>query len=407
MSPEEQPQTSAVSSGVLSGIRVVELGRVLAAPFCGQLLGDAGADVVKIEIPEGGDEARTYGPPFIEGQSYYFLSLNRNKRSVTLNLKHEAARELMRSLLVTADVFLHNSLPGPIERLGLGYELVRRLNPQLIYCAISGFGQVGPDRDRPALDMMAQAESGIMSLTGAPSGAPIRAGVPIADLSTGLAAAYGIALALLQRQQTGHGQMVDASLLETSVALLSYQAVRYFVTGELPSRLGNAHPSIVPYDTYRCADGWVSLAVVNDATWQRFCAALDLPALSRDPRFASNADRVQNRDALDEVLQSHIAVQPSVEVRRRLRENGVPNAEVRDVGAVFSSDQVQALGLRQTVTHPRTGAIDLVASPVHLSDSPAAMRYPPPELGEHTEAILRELGLTQDAIGRLQSEGAI
>jgi crotonobetainyl-CoA:carnitine CoA-transferase CaiB-like acyl-CoA transferase len=399
--------TDGTPPSALSGIRVIELGRVLAAPFCGQLLGDAGADVIKIEIPGEGDESRSYGPPFIDGQSYYFLSLNRNKRSLTLNLKHASASELLHSLLATADVFLHNSLPGPIERLGFDYDTVQRINPRIVYCAISGFGQVGPERDRPALDMMAQAESGIMSLTGEPSGAPMRAGVPIADLATGMLAAYGISLALLQRQQTGHGQMVDTSLLEASLSLVSYQAVRYLLTGEAPRRLGNAHPSIVPYDTYQSADGWIAIAVVNDGIWERFCSALDLQALAQDPRFANNPARVRNRAELDKTIKPTLHGLTTAELVSRLRAANVPHAEVRDVAAALAGPQAEALQLLQPSSHPRTSTVQLMASPVHLSGSSAGERYAPPHLGEHTEEILRELDIGDEVIARLRAEGAI
>ena len=240
----------------LEGIRVLELGRVLAAPFCGQMLGDLGAEVIKVEVPGSGDESRAYGPPFVEGESFYFFSLNRNKESITLNLKDERAKDVLRRLIERSDVFLHNSLPGPMERLGFSYEEVRKVNPRIIYCAISSFGQSGPDRDKPSLDMMAQALSGIMFLAGEPDGAPMRSGAAVSDISAGMFAAYAIVAALLHRERTGEGQMVDTSLIESSVALLTYQASRFFVTGQNPARLGNAHPSIVPYDSYRTSDGW-------------------------------------------------------------------------------------------------------------------------------------------------------
>ncbi len=404
---QDQREAAAATTAALSGVRVVELGRVLAAPFCGQLLGDAGADVIKVEIPGDGDESRSYGPPFLNGQSYYFLSLNRNKRSITLNLKHDGARAILERLLSSADVFLHNLLPGPAERLALDYPTLHARYPRLVYCAISGFGDAPPERDRPALDMMAQAESGIMSLTGQPDGPPMRAGVPVADLATAMLAAYGISLALLQRVQTGRGQEVATSLLQASLALVSYQAVRQRLTDTPARRLGNAHPSIVPYDTYQSADGWIAIAVVNDGIWQRFCAALGLEALIHDSRFRDNPARVQHREALDAQLRAALSALSTAELIRRLRAAGVPHAEVRDVKGALESAQAQALGVIRPSEHPETGRVDLLAPPLRLSESADEERYPPPRLGEHTEEILRGLGISEAEIERLRSEGAI
>jgi len=394
-------------AGPLEGYRVLELGRVLAAPFCAQMLGDLGAEVIKIEMPETGDESRAYGPPFIEGQSFYFLSLNRNKESVTLNLKHERAKEILRELIRRSDVFVHNSVPEPMERLGFSYEDVRRVSPMIVYCAISGFGQSGPDRDKPCLDMMAQALSGLMFLTGEPEGSPMRSGAAVSDIAAGMFGAYGIVAALLHRERSGEGQMVDISLLEASVSLLTYQANRYFVTGENPARLGNAHPSIVPYDCYRTADGWVTIAIMNQPMWERFCTALGLEELPRDPRFLSNADRVSNRDALNQVLFDRLGRISTAELVARLEEVAVPCAEVRDLHAVFADAQVRHLGVRQQVHHPVTGDIDVVEAPYRLSASPAAVRKPPPRLGEHTERWLHELGYTPAQIEGLRKEGVI
>jgi crotonobetainyl-CoA:carnitine CoA-transferase CaiB-like acyl-CoA transferase len=391
----------------LEGIRVLELGRVLAAPFCGQMLGDLGAEVIKVEVPGSGDESRTYGPPFVEGESFYFFSLNRNKESINLNLKDERAKDVLRRLIERSDVFLHNSLPGPMERLGFSYEEVRKVNPRIIYCAISSFGQSGADRDRPSLDMMAQALSGLMFLTGEPDGAPMRSGAAVSDITAGMFAAYAIVAALLHRERTGEGQMVDTSLIESSVALLTYQASRFFVTGQNPARLGNAHPSIVPYDSYRTSDGWVTIAVVNQPQWERFCLALDLSDLPEDPRFVDNASRVSHRDELQALVKKRFAELTTAEAVRRLDEKGVPCAEVRDLAAVFADPQVRHLGLRRRMHHPVTGDIDVVAPPFHLSATPPALQKPPPRLGEHTEKWLREVGLGDEEIRRLKSEGVV
>ncbi len=394
-------------AGALEGIRVLELGRVLAAPFCGQMLGDLGAEVIKIEVPGTGDESRAYGPPFINGESFYYLSLNRNKDSVTLNLKHERARDILRSLVERSDVFVHNSMPGPMERLGFSYPEVRAINPRIVYGAISGFGQSGPERDRPALDMMAQALSGLMYLSGAAESPPVRSGAAVSDVTAGMFAAYAIVAALYHRERTGEGQMVDTSLIEASIALLTYQASRYFVTGENPARLGNAHPSIVPYDSYQTADGWVTVAIMNQPMWERFCTALGLDELPADPRFASNADRVRNRADLNPVLFARLGGLATADVVSRLNAASVPCAEVRDLRAVFADRQVEHLGVRQTVRHPVTGEIHVTAAPYHLSATPPAVRLAPPRLGEHTEKWLREVGIADEEMARLRQEGAI
>jgi len=391
----------------LEGIQVLELGRVLAAPFCAQMLGDLGAEVIKVETPGSGDDSRAYGPPFVDGQSSYFLSLNRNKESITLNLKDERARDILRRLIERSDVFLHNSLPARMEGLGLSYDEVREVNPRIIYCAISGFGQSGPDRDKPSLDLMAQAHSGIMFLTGEPDGAPMRSGAAVSDISAGMFAAYLIVVALLHRERTGEGQMVDTSLIESSVALLTYQAGRFFVTGQNPARLGNAHPSVVPYGTYRTADGWITVSIMNQPQWERFCLAMDLGGLLEDPRFVDNASRVAHREELQEVVEKRFPLLTTEEAVCRLDEKSVPCAEVRDLAAVFADRQVQHLGLRRRMHHPVTGDIDVVAPPFHLSATPPALRKPPPRLGEHTEKWLREVGLSDEEIGRLRSESVV
>lgn len=394
-------------AGPLAGYRVLELGRILAAPFCAQMLGDMGAEVIKIEVPQGGDEARAYGPPFVNGESSYFFALNRNKESVALNLKDSRGKEIARDLIRRSDVFVHNSVPGSIERLGFSYEAVREVNPRIVYCAISGFGPSGPDRDKPSLDMMAQALSGIMSLTGEPGGAPMRSGAAVSDIAAGMVAAYAIAAALLHRERSGEGQMIDTSILEASISLLTYQASRFFVSGENPPRLGNAHPSIVPYDCYRSADGWVTVAVMNERMWQGFCAALDLEDLLSDERFASNAARVSNRDALNEVLLERVGRIPTSNLVSLLEEAGVPCAEVRDLSAVFTDPQVQHLGVRQSVRHADSGDIEVVSPPYRLSVSPPEVRKPPPRLGEHTEKWLRWLGRSQGEIDELRKEGVV
>lgn len=395
------------NSLALEGIRVIELSRILAASYCGQMLADLGAEVIKIEMPGTGDEARAFGPPFLNGESTYFLSLNRNKDSVTLNLRQERAKEVLRRLIAQADVFLHNAVPASIARLGFDYEAVRAINPRIIYCAISGFGLHGPDRDRPALDLAAQALSGLMSLTGDEATPPFRSGAAISDISAGMFAAFGIVAALFQRERTGQGQLVDTSLIEASLGLLPYQVGAFFATGRPPDRTGNAHPATAPYNAYPAADGWVIIAAVNDPLWERCCRALDLEHLLEDGRFATNSSRATHRAALDAAIAERLKTLTTQETVRRLTEAGVPTAEVRDLKAVFNDPQVCALGLRQETQHPVAGRIAIMPQPVHLSQSPFRVRKPPPLLGEHTERWLQAIGFSADEIEDLRATGAI
>jgi crotonobetainyl-CoA:carnitine CoA-transferase CaiB-like acyl-CoA transferase len=380
----------------LEGIKVVEMGRVMAAPFCAQMLGDMGADVIKVEMPPGGDESRSYGPHNFGGLSYYFVSLNRNKRSLTLDLKDQKDKEVMRKLLGRSDVFIHNSLPRAISGLGFAYEQVKQLNERLIYCSISGYGAKGPDKDTPALDMIAQAASGVMSITGPPDGSPFRAGVPIADLTAGMFAAFAIMGALRQRDATGKGQEVHTSLLEASSSLLTYLASQYFVTGKSPQRLGNAHPSIVPYDAYPTSDGWVTIAVVNQGIWQRFCEKLGLGEIEHDERFATVESRAANREALTELLVDRFRDMSTVELVTAMKEASVPCEAVRTLDMVFNDANSKAIGLTATFEHPEAGPMSAVNTPFHLSQWLQTIRRPPPKLGEHNDEILGELEILTD-----------
>jgi len=391
----------------LHDLLVLDLSRVLSGPYCTMLLADMGARVIKVEQPGGGDETRAWGPPFLGGESAYFLSVNRNKQSLTLNLKHPDAAGIAARLAERADVLVENFRPGTLDRFGLGYPAVAARNPRLVYCSISGFGQEGPSRDLPGYDMVIQAEGGLMHITGAPDGPGFRLGVAVADILTGVLAAQGVTLALLARQQSGRGQLVDVAMLDSVAALLSYQAGLHFA-GQEPRRLGNRHPTIAPYDSFPTADGEVVLAVGNDEQWRRFCSAAGLDALAADARFATNPARVGEYDALRETIAPRLRSGTTADWVDRLRSADVPCGAVRPVGEVLADPQLASREMIARLDHPSAGPIDMLGVPIKLSATPGAVRTPPPLLGEHTEAILREdLGLEPQEIERLRREDAI
>jgi crotonobetainyl-CoA:carnitine CoA-transferase CaiB-like acyl-CoA transferase len=392
----------------LSGLTVLDLTRVLSGPYCTMLLADMGARVIKIEQPGRGDETRTWGPPFLEGESAYFLSVNRNKESVTLDFKQPEARELLHRLVDTADILVENFRPGTLQRVGLDYDSLKPRRPALVYCSISGFGQSGPRRDEPGYDAVMQAEGGLMSITGPEGGSPFRMGVAIADLVTGLFAAQGITLALLTRERSGRGQHVDISMLDGVASLLSYQASIYLTTGDVAKRLGNRHPTIAPYDTFEASDGEFVLAVGNDEQFTRLCEAADAAALAVDPRFATNPARVQHYRALRDALAPALRRRSRDEWIARLRAAGVPCGSVRDVGEALRDPQLEARAMIESVEHAAAGLIRVLGVPIKLSETPGAVRTAPPTLGQHTEQVLREdLGLDASRIAALRAAGAI
>ncbi|HEV2358671.1 MAG TPA: CoA transferase [bacterium] len=389
-------------------MRVIDASRILAGPFCGMLLGDLGADVVKVERPGAGDETRAWGPPFVEGpggtrDATYYLSVNRNKRSLTLNLGADAGREVLRRLAQTADVFLENFRPGTQAALGADWDTLSRLNRRLIYCSVSGFGPVGPDRAKLGYDLLMQGATGLMSTTGEADGAPVRVGVAVIDLATGSTALAGILAALYSRERTGHGQRIDASLLAAGVTWMTYAAQSYFATGQQPAPSGSGHPNLVPYQAFRGSDGrWFLVAVGTDAQWRRLCRTLSLPQ-GTDERFATNAGRVVHRDELVTDLTRWFAAAPAAAWIDRLESAGVPAGPVRDLAEVFADAQVQALGLDAALPHPAYGSLRTIGTPFALSDTPGALRLPPPLLGQHTDEVLAELGYSRADVERLRA----
>jgi crotonobetainyl-CoA:carnitine CoA-transferase CaiB-like acyl-CoA transferase len=392
----------------LDGVTIVDFTRVLSGPYCTMLLADMGARVIKIEQPGRGDDTRAWGPPFVNGESAYFLSINRNKESLTLDLKHAAAGAVLESLLSHADVLVENYRPGTMERLGLGYDAIAARFPRLVYCSISGFGQTGPRRAEPGYDAVMQGEGGLMSITGAADGPPFRLGVAISDIVSGMFAAQGIAMALLARVRSGRGQRVDVGMLDATAALLTYQAGIYFATGTTPGRMANRHPSIVPYETFAGSDADFVVAVGNDEQWRRFCGILDLSGLARDERFATNSSRVRNYDALRPMLVERLRARTRREWVEQLKAAGVPCGSVRDVGETLEDPQLAARQMIETVDHVTAGAIRVLGIPIKLSDTPGGVRTAPPSLGQHTESILESLcGMTPGQIDELRKAGGI
>jgi crotonobetainyl-CoA:carnitine CoA-transferase CaiB-like acyl-CoA transferase len=403
----------------LDGITVLDLTRVLSGPYCTMLLGDMGARVLKVEQPGKGDDTRAWGPPFlypgahtpragdpdVNGESAYFLSVNRNKESVTLDFKHSEGRAVLERLIAKSDVVVENFRPGTLTRLGLDYQTLAARHPRLVYCSISGFGHSGPRWKEPGYDAIMQAEGGLMSITGAADGPPYRLGVAIVDIVSGMFAAYGVAMALFARERTGRGQEVDLAMLDATVALLTYQAGNYFASGKVPARLGNRHPSIVPYETFTASDGEFVLAVGNDDQWRRFCAIAGLP---EDARFATNRQRVTGYDELRPFVADRLRMEPRQYWIDRLTAAGVPCGSVRNFEELFEDPQIAAREMITRVEHATIGQLQALGVPVKLSDTPGAVRTPPPTLGQHTTAVLeQDLGFSAEAIAALRQQQVI
>jgi len=391
----------------LEDLFVIDLTRALAGPYCTVMLGDLGARVIKIETPDGGDDTRGWGPPFVNGESSYFLGINRNKESLTLNLKHPDGQEIFRRLVGRADVLVENFRAGTMDRFGFGFEAVHALNPRLVYASVSGFGQDGPYRDRPAYDLIVQGMGGLMGTTGEEGGPPVKVGVAITDIAAGMFAAYGILAALRVRDRTGRGQLIDVSMLDSQVAWMTYQAGYYFATGQNPGRLGSAHPSLVPYQAFRTQDGYVNVAIGSEGLWNRFVTAMAVPQLSTDPRFATNPERVKNRAALIALLEPIFAGRTTTAWGDLFERSGIPAGPIYLMSDLFTDPQVRHRQMVIDMDHPRAGRIKQTGVPVKLSETPGRIASPPPLLGQHTEAVLGELGYDAAQTASLRARGAV
>ncbi len=391
----------------LEGIKVLDLSRALAGPYCTMMLADMGAEVIKLEMPGRGDDSRSWGPPFVEGESAYFMSINRNKKSITLNMKSDKSTEIIHKLIKQSDVLVENFRPGAMERLGLGYERVKEMNPRIIYCSISGFGQDGPYRMLPGFDQVLQGMGGLMSITGELGGPPIKVGVAIADISGGMFASNGILVALYNREKTGKGQMVDVSLLDSQVAWLTYRAGAYFASGEVPQPMGSGHPVIVPYQAFKAKDVFINIAVGNDQLWERFCKAVGLENVMNDPKFATNAKRVENREEIVKIISDLIVTKDGEEWLKIITDAGVPCGPIYTVDKVFADPQVLHREMVKELDHPKAGKVKVTGIPIKLSDTPGEVETAPPVLGQHTQEILTELGYSDKDLEKLKQEKVI
>jgi formyl-CoA transferase len=395
--------------GALNGVKVLDLSRVLAGPYCTQILGDMGAEIIKVEQPGSGDGTRAWGPPYAGGEAAYYLCVNRNKRSITVNLKHPKGLAIIRRLVKEADVLVENFKTGETEALGLSYDELKHLNPHLIYCSITGYGSKGPYRERPGYDFVIQAEAGIMSITGEPDGEPMKVGVAIVDINTGLFATNAILAALFarEREPERQGQKVEVSLYECAIAWLANVGSNYLVSGKVPPRYGNAHANVVPYQTFHTGDYSIAVGIGTDLQFARFCQMAGHPEIAQDERFKTNDGRVRNRLALLPILQEIFLTRNAGDWQEMLQETGIPFGSINTLDRVFSDPHTLALEIVQEIEHPTIGKLPVVRSPINMSETPTRITLAPPLLGQHTEEILKEYGYTLEEIQVLRAEKAI
>ena len=390
----------------LKGLKVLDLSEVMAGPFCSMMLADMGAEVIKIEEPGRGDTSRQFGPPFPGGESVYYLSINRNKKSITLNLKSEEGKEIFLKLVSVADVLVESFRPGVMEKLGLSYKTIRKINPRLIYASVSAFGQNGPYRDRGGFDLIAQGESGLMALTGKANRPPVKLSIPICDIGTGMYLAYGIAVALMARERDGKGCRIDMALLDTAVSFLTYWIGYYSAIGKQPERLGTSHPFIIPYQAFRAKDSYIIIAV-NDRLWRRLCEVLDLDELKENPKFTTNPKRFENQKEILSILNKVIATKKADDLLSSLRKVGVPCCRINTIDKVITNPQVIARKMVVDMNHTTAGRIKVAGIPIKFSKNPGKVRRPPPLLGQHTEEILLQLGHDKKTIKKLRKKSVI
>jgi crotonobetainyl-CoA:carnitine CoA-transferase CaiB-like acyl-CoA transferase len=385
----------------LSGIKVLDLTRVLAGPLCTMTLGDLGAEVIKVEAPGGSDDTRYWGPPFQNGTSGYYLCANRNKKSLTVNLKTEKGKEIIKKLAMESDVVIHNFKSGTMERLGLSYDVISELNPRAVYCSITGFGETGPYKELAGYDFIIQAMCGFMSITGSEESGPQKAGVAITDILTGLNACIAIQAALLERSRSGKGQRIDVSLFDSGVASLVNISSNYLMSGTIPRPLGNQHANIVPYQTFDTSDGKMVIAVGNNHQFEKLCSLMGLAQLSSDERFHNNSDRVKNREELVGILQNTLRKNATRHWQNLCNENGIPSGPIQNIEEVFQNPQIAARNMIVEMEHPEAGQVKLVGTPLKLSRTPVRMKYHPPSPGEHSHEILDRLGYSKEEMKEL------